>query len=136
MVSKSYILSLKKFGYFFSFYWRNCFSFCNFIKLIKWRKIQYLNLNKALLFLRNQVICLKNWKLWRVPTTIEFNIVCWSFAHVSVLPMSTKMCSECFLFYLDLELLVSVSIKKPGLFWFWQITQILNKIKQIPHTLL
>ena len=26
---------------------------------------------------------LKNWKLWRVPTTLEFNIVYWNLAHVS-----------------------------------------------------
>ena len=29
----------------------------------------YLNSDKAVLFPRNQVICLKNWKLWRAPTT-------------------------------------------------------------------
>ena len=41
--------------------------------LIKWCKIQHLSLDKALLFPRNQVISLKNWKLWG-PTTKEFNI--------------------------------------------------------------
>ena len=29
---------------------------------------------KGLSFLRNQVFCMKNWKLWRAPTTTEFNI--------------------------------------------------------------
>ena len=40
-------------------------------------------------------------------------------------------------FCLDLELLINlvyVNVKKPGIFWFWQITQVLNKIKKIPHT--
>ena len=35
--------------------------FCNLIKIIKWCKIQYSNLDKALLFLGNQVIWRKNW---------------------------------------------------------------------------
>ena len=48
--------------------------FYNLIILIKQCKIQWLNLDKALLFPRNQAICMKNWKLWRAPTTIEFNI--------------------------------------------------------------
>ena len=39
--------------------------FYNLIILIKLYKIRYVNLNKALLFPRNQVICLKNLKLWR-----------------------------------------------------------------------
>ena len=60
--------------------------------LIKWWKIQYLNLDKVLVFPRKQVICLKNWKLWRAPNTVEFNIFCWNFAHDFVLPMSTKGC--------------------------------------------
>ena len=42
--------------------------------LIKWCKIQYLNLDKTFVFRRNQVICQKNWKLWRAPTTVQFNI--------------------------------------------------------------
>ena len=41
------------------------------------------NLDKALLLSRNQVFCLKNWQLWRAPTTIEFNVFCWNFVHVS-----------------------------------------------------
>ena len=47
--------------------------FYNLIKVMKLHKILYLDLDKALLFSRNQVICLKNWKLWRVPTTVKFN---------------------------------------------------------------
>ena len=46
------------------------------------------NLDKALLFLRNQVFCLKIWKYWRTPTILQFNIFCWNFAHVFYLPMS------------------------------------------------
>ena len=61
--------------------------------LIKLCKMQYLNLDKTLLFLRNQVICLKNWNLWRATTTIKFIIFCWNFAHVPYLTMSTKGCS-------------------------------------------
>ena len=71
-----------------------------FIILIKECKISYKTLDKALLFSRNQVFCLKNWKLWRAPTTLEFNFFCWNFAHVSYLPMSTKACSGFFLYCL------------------------------------
>ena len=41
------------------------------IMLIKSCKIPYKNLDKALMFSRNQFFCLKNWKFWRAPTTIE-----------------------------------------------------------------
>ena len=37
------------------------------------------------MFSRNQVFCLKFWKLWRAPTTLQFNISCCNFAHVSYL---------------------------------------------------
>ena len=90
------------------------------------------NLDKALLFSRNQVFCLKIWKLWQVPTTIEFNNFCWNFAHVSYLPMSTKGYSGFFSFCVDLEWfakikkdLVFTHSQKPGL----SITLDLNKIK-------
>ena len=73
------------------------------IILIKYRKIPYENLDKPLLFSRNEVFCLKIWKLWRAPTTIQFNSFCWNFAYVSYLPMSTKLCSEFSLFCSDLE---------------------------------
>ena len=77
----------------------------NLVILIKLCKTRYLNLEKTLLFPRNQVICLKCWKLWRAPATVEFNIFCWNFLHVSYLKMSTKVCSEFFLFCLDLDFL-------------------------------
>ena len=45
--------------------------FYGLILLIKSCKISYSNLDKALLFSRNQVFCLKNRKLWGDATTIE-----------------------------------------------------------------
>ena len=62
--------------------------FYNLVVLIKLHKIWYLNLGKAHLFPSNQALCLKYWKLWRVPTTRKFNIFCWNFAHVSYLILS------------------------------------------------
>ena len=46
--------------------------FYNLIILINLDKIRYLNLEKTLLFPRNQVICRKV-KTWQAPTTTEFN---------------------------------------------------------------
>ena len=71
--------------------------------LINRCKIRYLNLDKALAFPRNQVICLNNW------TTIKFNIFCWNFAHVFVLRISTKWCVRIFFI-----LFRSWVIDKPG----------------------
>ena len=51
--------------------------YCNLIILIKQCKIPLRKLDKALLFSRNQVLCLKIWKLWRAPTTLEFPDFCW-----------------------------------------------------------
>ena len=78
------------------FFMEQCFD--NLVAIIKLYKIRYLNLDKALLFPRNQAICLKNWKLWRAPTATKFNIFCWNFAHVSYLTMSTKGGSGFFYF--------------------------------------
>ena len=93
------------------------------------------NLDKALLFSGNQVFCLKNWKIWRTQTTIDFNNFSWNFAHVPFSPMSTKACVGFFLFSLEPELfakikkyLVSTHSWKPGL----AITQDLNKILKNP----
>ena len=80
--------------------------FYNLVIVIKLYKIRYLNLDKVLLFSRKQVICLKNWKVWRAPTTTKFNIFWRNFAHFSYLTMSTKGCSGFFLFCLDPELLI------------------------------
>ena len=65
-------------------------------------------ISKALLFPRNQVICLKNWKFWRAPINIEFNVFWWNFAHVFYLKMSTEGCSGLLIFCLDLELLIKM----------------------------
>ena len=50
--------------------------------------MQYKKLDKFLLFSRNQVFCLKIWKLWWAPTILQFNILCWNFARVSNLYQS------------------------------------------------
>ena len=55
----------------------------NLTILIKWCQISFKYLDKAVLFPRNQVFCLKIWKLWRASTTLQVNIFCWNFAHVS-----------------------------------------------------
>ena len=65
--------------------------------LITLCKTQYKTLDDALLFLRNQVLCPINWKLWRDPATIDFNIFCWN---LHTFP------SGFFKFCLDLELLI------------------------------
>ena len=115
------------------------------IILIKQWKISYENFDKALLFSRNLVFCLRNWKLWRAPTVIEFNIFCWRFAHM--LPMKTiftKRCMGLFLFCLYLESLTCKNQKRPGFykltktrsFTFVLIPQDLNKIKKIPNNTL
>ena len=54
--------------------------------------IPYKNFDKVLLFSRNQVFCLKIWKFWRAPTTLQFNIFGRNFAHVFYLLMSRKGC--------------------------------------------
>ena len=82
--------------------------FYNLVILIKLYKTRYLNLDKALLFPRNQAIYLKNRKLWRASTTTKFNIFCWNFAHVSYLTMFSKECWGFFSFCLDLELLIKM----------------------------
>ena len=40
----------------------------------------------------------KKLKLWQAPTTIEFDIFYWNFAHVSYLTTSTKGCLGFFYF--------------------------------------
>ena len=51
----------------FFMYW----FYYNLIVLIKQFKTPYNNLDKALLFSRKQVFCLKIWKFWRAPTTLS-----------------------------------------------------------------
>ena len=102
----------------------------------------YKNLDKALLFLRNQVFCLKIWKLWRAPTTLQFNIFCWHFAHVFYLPISTKWCVGLFriFFILFRSWLVCKKIKKTWFlhtrfFTFLLITLDLPKLQKNPEHL-
>ena len=102
-------------------------------------KIRYKHLDKALLLLRNQVFSLKNCKLWRAPTTLQFNIFCSNFTHVSYLPVSTKACAGFFLFCLDLELFAKIKkdlVSTNSILILLLVTQDLNKIKKIPNTLL
>ena len=73
--------------------------------LIKRCKIQYLNLDKANLFPRNQVISLKNGNLWRAVTTIEFN----TFLPFGLTNAYNRVFGT-FLFCLDLKLLINPGI--------------------------
>ena len=91
--------------------------FYNSIILIKKRKICYLNLGKALLFPKNQAICLKNLKHWRAPSTTDLNIFCWNFVYVSNLTMSTRARSGLFLVCLDLKLLIREKCKTRVCSW-------------------
>ena len=96
----------------------------------------YKDLDKTLLFLRNQVFCLKIWKLWQASTVLQFNIFCWNFAHLFYLPLSKKRCVGFFLFYLDLELFAKIKkdlVSTHSFFTLSLITQDLNKIKKT-HT--
>ena len=116
------------------------FFFYNFVIVIEYRKTPYKNLDKALLFSRNQVFCLKDWKLWRAPTTIDFINFCWNFAHVSLrlLTNSYKRVFGISLFRLDLELLAK--IKRPCFYKLTETRFINNsrskQTKKIPNTLL
>ena len=93
---------------------------CEFLRTLFYRTqqrlllfVQYLqfkNLDKTILFSKNQVFCLKNWKLWRAPTTVEFNTFCWNFAQFSYSPISKIGCSGFFLFCLDLELFAKIKM--------------------------
>ena len=99
----------------------------------------YKNFHKALLFSRNQVFCLKNWKLWQSPTIIEFNIFCLNFAHVSFLPMSGKGCLGRFKFCLDLQLFAKITkylVSTHSFFTFLRLHFLdFNKIKKITKRL-
>ena len=85
------------------------------IILIKECETLHKNLDKVLLFSRSQIFCLKNWKFWRAPTTIEFNIFCWTFAHVSYLRMSTKGYPG-FFFILFRSWVICKNQKRPGFY--------------------
>ena len=50
----------------------------------------------------------ENLKIWRAPTTIQLNIFCWNFAHISYVPVSTHGFAGLFLFCLDRELFAKI----------------------------
>ena len=103
----------------------------NLIILITECKIPHKNLDKAL-FSRNQVFCLKSWKIWRAQTILKFNNFCRNFSRVFYLPMSTEG-HVGFLLYLDLELFANIKkylISTHSFFTLLLITQDLNKIKK------
>ena len=89
---------------------QNCFLmdwfYYNLIILIKYCKIPYKNLDKALLFSRDQVFCLKIWKIRRAPTTLRLSISCWKFAHLTYQCLQKGVWS--FFIHLDLELFAKI----------------------------
>ena len=84
--------------------------FYNLVILIKLYQIRYQNLDNALLFPRNQAICLKNWKLWRAPTTIKFKIFWWNFAQRFLLSNVYKRLFE--IFFLFKPWVITKNVKK------------------------
>ena len=70
----------------------------NLVIVIEQCKIQYKSLGNALLFSRNQVFSLKNWKVWRAPTTRDLNNFWWNFSHVPYFPISKNRCVDFFNF--------------------------------------
>ena len=80
--------------------------FCKKGILRNFAKFPGKHLCQSLFFNKVAGLCLKNWKLYWAPTTIEFNLFCWNFAHVFYITMSKKGCSWFILFCLDLELLI------------------------------
>ena len=81
--------------------------FYNLVILIKLQN-SLPKFRQALLFPRNQAICLKISKFWRAPTATKFNIFFWNYAHVSYLRMSANWYSGFFLFFVDLELFIKM----------------------------
>ena len=112
------------------------------LTLIKLCKIRYLNLDKSLLFPRNQIICLKNWKLWRAPTTTFTTKVCHFLLKCCTRFLLPNVCKRVFGISLILFRfwVFNKNVKNECVgtrsFLFLQITQDLNKIKEIPNTLL
>ena len=84
--------------------------FYNLVILIKLYKIRYQNLDNALLFPRNQATCLKNWKLWRAPTTIKFKIYLVEFCTRFLLNNVYKRLLE--IFFLFKPWVITKNVKK------------------------
>ena len=81
----------------------------------------------------------KNLKTLTSSNYSKVQYFCWNFAHVFYLQLSTKGYVGFFKFYLDLELFAKIKkdlVSTHSFFTLLLITQDLNKIKKIPHTLL
>ena len=79
----------------------------------------------------------KKLKIWRAPTTMELNIFCWNFAHVSYLPIFIKACSG-FFFILFRSWVICKNKKRSGFYTlvfyvFIITTKDLNKILKNPE---
>ena len=79
-------------------------------------------------------ICLKNWKLWRAPTTKELNIFYWNFAYVFFMPMSTKGVRNFFILS-NIELLVKPSFYTLAFYIFVNNSRS-KQNKKVPNKLL
>ena len=73
------------------------------------------SLEKASLFLRNNVICLKNWKLWRALTSVELNF----FAEILHTSHTYQCLQKGVHDFLDFEFFVKIK-KIPG---FYTLTE-------------
>ena len=104
--------------------------FYNRVTLITLYKIWYLNLDKAVLFPRNQVICLKNWNLWQGPTTIKFNFFFLKFCTDFLLSNVYKRVFRIFLFCLDLKSLIEIKKKRACRKWVFFIFANNSRYKQ------
>ena len=92
----------------------------------------YTKIDKALLFLRNQLFC---------RTFENFDELQLSYSSIFVAETSLMFSTYhlLFLFYLDLELFAKIKkdlVSTHSFFILLLISQDLNKIKKIPHTLL
>ena len=98
--ARYYLISIYSFHFLcVSFKWFRKWCFFNLNVLLRWRTWLIWNWFLLTNFSRNQVFCLKIWKLWRAPTALQFSIFCWNFAHVSYL---SKGCVGFFLLSLVL----------------------------------
>ena len=109
--------------------------FCNLIILIKQRKMPYTNLDKVLLFSRNQVVFLKNWELRPTPTTAELIIFSpeishWNFSYLGETLQKGVWNFFFFSFCVDLELIIKIKktwFIRTRFFKFLLITQDISR---------
>ena len=101
----------------------------------------YKNVDKALLFSRKlfEVFCVKNWKVWRAPTTVELNIILLKLRTRFLL---TNVCNRVFriFFILFRSWVICKNQKRPVfytlVFWIFIINSRSKQNKKIPNTLL